>query len=187
MHVTELSLPGLLHIEPVFFGDSRGYFLQTWQAREYRDAGLPGSFVQDNLSLSQKGALRGLHYQKPNTQGKLVFVLKGEVWDVAVDLRVGSPTFGRWEAITLKGHTHNQLFVPPGFAHGFCVLSEEALFTYKCTDFYAPHNEHGIIWSDPDLDIPWPVKDPILSPKDGKYPRLREIPQDLLFHWEATQ
>ena len=185
MRVTELSLPGLLLIEPVFFGDQRGYFLQTWQAREYLEAGIPDSFVQDNLSLSQKGTLRGLHYQKPNTQGKLVFVLKGEVWDVAVDLRVGSPTFGKWEAVFLKGETHNQLYVPPGFAHGFCVLSDEALFTYKCTDFYAPRNEHGILWNDPDLDIPWPVKDPILSSKDAQYPRLKEIRESLLFRWEA--
>jgi dTDP-4-dehydrorhamnose 3,5-epimerase len=185
MRVTELSLPGLLHIEPVFFGDSRGYFLQTWQAEKYRAAGLSGSFVQDNLSLSKQGTLRGLHYQKPNTQGKLVFVLKGEVWDVAVDLRLGSPTFGKWEAVTLKGQTHNQLYVPPGLAHGFCVLSEEALFTYKCTDFYAPECEHGIIWNDPDLNIPWPVKNPILSSKDGKYPRFREIPESHLFHWET--
>ena len=184
MRVTKLSLPGLLHIEPTFFGDQRGYFLQTWQAREYGESGLPESFVQDNLSLSQKGTLRGLHYQKPNTQGKLVFVLKGEVWDIAVDLRLGSPTFGKWEAVTLKGEAHNQLYVPPGFAHGFCVISEEALFTYKCTDFYAPQNEHGIIWNDPDLGIPWPVKDPILSPKDAKYPRFGQIPEQDLFRWE---
>ncbi len=186
MRVTELALPGLYLIEPRVFGDNRGFFLQTWQSREYLQYGFPGEFLQDNLSFSQQGTLRGLHYQKPNTQGKLVFVLKGEVWDIAVDLRLGSPTFGKWEAIILKGATHNQLYVPPGFAHGFCVLSEEALFYYKCTDFYAPQNEHGIIWNDPDLDIPWPIKDPILSQKDGKYLKLQEIPEEFLFRWETN-
>lgn len=179
------GLHGLIEFMPTHFGDTRGFFLQTWHSREYAEAGVPGIFVQDNLSLSQRGTLRGLHYQKPRTQGKLVFVLSGEVWDVAVDLRKGSPTFGKWEAFTLSEEIHNQLYIPPGFAHGFCVLSEEALFTYKCTDFYAPECEHGIIWNDPDLGIPWPVKDPILSPKDGKYPRLRDIPEESLFKWEG--
>lgn len=187
MRVTELSLPGLLLIEPIVHGDHRGYFLQAWQQREYLEAGLPGTFVQDNLSLSRKGTLRGLHYQKPNTQGKLVHVILGEVWDVAVDLRLDSPAFGKWEGVTLNGETHNQLYVPPGFAHGFCVTSEEALFTYKCTDFYAPEHEHGLAWNDPDLRIHWPVKDPILSPRDTKYPRLAEIPAEFLFPWREER
>ena len=183
MRVTELSLPGLYLIEPRVFGDTRGFFLQTWQSREYLHSGLPGEFLQDNLSFSQQGTLRGLHYQKPNTQGKLVFALKGEVWDVAVDLRLGSPTFGRWEGVVLSAESHNQLYVPPGFAHGFCVTSGEALFYYKCTDLYAPENEHGIAWNDPDLDIPWPVRNPLLSSKDSSNQRLRDIPEELLFRW----
>lgn len=183
MRVRELSLPGFFMIEPDIFADCRGYFLQTWHLKEYRDAGLPDSFVQDNLSLSAKGTLRGLHYQKPFTQGKLVFVLRGEVWDVAVDLRVGSPTFGRWEGVTLSEDGHKQLYVPPGFAHGFCVTSEQALFCYKCTDFYSSESENGVAWDDPGLAIPWPESNPVISDKDQGYPNLEDIPKDCLFPW----
>lgn len=185
MQVKQMALPGLFLIEPEIFDDERGYFLQAWHSREYRDAGLPDSFVQDNLSFSSRGTIRGLHYQKPFTQGKLVFVLSGEVWDIAVDLRAGSPTFGKWEGVMLRGKGHNQLYVSPGFAHGFCVTSEEALLYYKCTDFYSPGNEHGIAWNDPGLGIPWPVEEPIVSPKDGEYSNLDDVPEDLLFSWET--
>lgn len=181
MLVKGLSLPGLFLIEPKIFRDDRGYFLQSWHSREYRDSGLPDVFVQDNLSRSSKGTIRGLHYQKPFTQGKLVYVLEGEVWDVAVDLRVGSPTFAKWKGVTLSGEKHNQLYVPPGFAHGFCVTSREALFCYKCTDFYSPENEHGIAWDDPGLAIEWPVNRPVISAKDAEYPNLADVPEGSLF------
>ncbi len=181
MRLTELSLPGLTLVEPKVFRDSRGYFLQAWHSKEYRDAGFPDHFAQDNLSLSSKGTIRGLHYQKPFTQGKLVFVLMGVVWDVAVDLRVGSPTFGRWEGVTLSENGHEQLYVPPGFAHGFCVTSKEALVFYKCTDIYSPESEHGVAWDDPGLSIPWPAEEPLISEKDNTYPFLQDIPADKLF------
>jgi dTDP-4-dehydrorhamnose 3,5-epimerase len=162
-------------IVPRVFSDPRGVFLETFQAKRYRDSGIGCEFVQDNLSYSIKATLRGLHYQRPHTQDKLVYVIKGEVFDVVVDIRRSSPTFGQWEGVCLSAENCRQLYVPAGFAHGFCVLSEEAVFSYKCSDYYAPAAEHGIVWNDPDIGIQWPLENPLLSEKDGRYPRLREI------------
>ena len=180
MRITEFELKGLLLLQPEVFRDERGFFMETWNARKYGQLGLPATFVQDNLSRSSRGTLRGLHYQKPHSQGKLVSLLKGKVWDVSVDLRLDSPTFGKWAGITLDSDSGSQLYIPPGFAHGFCTLSEEALFFYKCTDFYSPDEERGIAWNDPQLNINWPVSDPLLSSKDRGYPNLGEVlPEDL--------
>lgn len=180
MNRIETPLSGLVLIEPRVFGDARGYFYESWNKKRYRDIGLRDDFVQDNVSLSAHGILRGLHFQNPNPQGKLVFVLKGTVFDVAVDIRLGSPTFGESFCVELSEDNHRQLFMPPGFAHGFCVLSDSAIFMYKCTDFYNPHAEFSLAWNDPDLAIPWPIKDPTLSDKDGKAFPLKELPQENL-------
>lgn len=186
MKLTETNLPGVIIIEPDVFGDERGFFMETWHQLKYKEAGLPARFVQDNLSYSGKGVLRGLHFQCPNTQGKLVFVLRGEVFDVAVDIRSGSPTFGRWTGIMLSGDNKLQLYIPKGFAHGFWVTSETALFAYKCTDIYNPRAEGGIIWNDPDIGIAWPFKEPVLSEKDKMYPLLREIPPERLPEYRSV-
>lgn len=180
MKVLETKLSGLLIIEPRLFGDARGYFMETWNQYAYAQVGLTTNFVQDNISFSVQGVLRGLHFQNPNAQGKLVYVLQGEVFDVAVDIRAGSPTFGQWTGIILSAENHRQLYIPAGFAHGFCVTSERALFAYKCTDFYNPGAEGGIIWNDPELAIDWPVTKPILSEKDKNYPILKDIPIERL-------
>lgn len=174
MNVTQTDLPDVLLIEPDVFGDPRGFFMETFQAERYAEAGIPGPFVQDNLSFSGRGVLRGLHYQDPNPQGKLIYVLQGEVFDVAVDIRPESPTFGRWTAATLTAENKRQFWVPPGFAHGFCVTSEAALFAYKCTDYYNPQAEHAIRWDDPDIAITWPIQAPTLSQKDAVAPLLKE-------------
>ncbi|RKG55891.1 dTDP-4-dehydrorhamnose 3,5-epimerase [Corallococcus sp. AB011P] len=176
MKVTPLEIPDVLLIEPKVFGDDRGFFLESFHAKRYADVGVVGPFVQDNLSRSVKGTLRGLHFQEPNAQGKLVQCLAGAVWDVAVDIRKGSPTFGRWVAAELTGENKHQLWVPPGFAHGFCVVSDSADFFYKCTALYSPESERSVVWDDPDLAIPWPVKEPLLSPKDQRAPRLKDAP-----------
>ena len=176
MKISETELPGVLLLEPKRFGDDRGFFMELFHEKRYAEAGIPGPFVQDNFSRSAKGILRGLHFQQPHAQGKLVQVFAGAVYDVAVDIRRGSPTFGRWVGVELSADNRRQLWVPPGFAHGFCVLSESADFHYKCTDFYSPASEHGIAWNDPDLGIPWPVKSPLLSPKDSVAPRLKDAP-----------
>ena len=176
----ETKIPGVIIIEPVVFNDSRGYFLETYHYNKYTENGLKVSFVQDNHSHSVKGTLRGLHYQLNHAQGKLLYTVKGEIFDVAVDIRKSSPTFGKWVGAVLSGENKRQLYVPPGFAHGFCVLSEEADVTYKCTDFYAPDDEYGIIWNDPDIGIDWPVKDPVLSDKDCNFNILTNIPDNLL-------
>jgi len=175
MNVAPGKLKDVVVIEPKVFGDARGFFLETWSAKRYVDAGVPDAFVQDNISFSARGILRGLHFQKPNPQGKLVSVLAGEVYDVVVDLRGDSPTCGQWEPFSLTGDSKRQVYVPPGFAHGFQVVSETALFHYKCTDYYAPANEHTLRWDDPDLAIPWPVPNPIVSDKDRKGVRLRDL------------
>jgi len=177
------KLPGVLVLEPDVFSDERGFFLETWNSARYEDAGVPGPFVQDNVSFSKKGILRGLHFQHPQSQGKLVQVLSGEVVDVAVDIRVGSVTFGQWVSEVLSDANHRQMYIPPGFAHGYCVTSETALFSYKCTAFYNPAAEGGIIWNDPDLNIAWPIKEPVLSPRDASYPRLSDLPPDKLPHF----
>ncbi len=180
MKVIETSLPGMLIIDPDVFGDSRGFFMETYNEARYRDAGLPRRFVQDNLSSSARGVLRGLHYQNPDAQGKLLYVLSGEVFDVAVDIRVGSPTFGEWVGVTLSGENHRQLWVPEGFAHGFQVTSENALIAYKCTAPYNREAEGAVLWNDPEIGIEWPIEKPTLSEKDRNAPRLREVPEDVL-------
>ena len=180
MKVQETQLAGVIIIEPTVYGDSRGYFLETWNQARYVEAGLPSAFVQDNLSYSRRGVLRGLHYQSPNAQGKLVYVLKGEVYDVAVDIRLGSPTFGHWTGETLSEENKRQLYVPPGYAHGFCVTSDDALFVYKCTAAYDAAAEGAIRWDDPDVDIDWPLTECALSDKDRGAPLLRDIDQSKL-------
>ncbi len=175
MKVTPMSLPEVLLVEPQRFGDARGYFLETWRQERYQTAGIALPFVQDNLSRSAQGILRGLHLQHPNAQGKLVYVLEGEVFDVAVDVRVGSPSFGKWTGASLSAADHRQLWIPPGFAHGFCVTSETALFAYKCTAAYSAADEVGVLWNDPALGIDWPVAAPRLSAKDAVLPRLADI------------
>jgi dTDP-4-dehydrorhamnose 3,5-epimerase len=180
MNIKETKLPGVLILEPDVFSDDRGFFLETWNRGRYEDAGIQGTFVQDNISFSKKGVLRGLHFQYPQSQGKLIQVLSGGVVDVAVDIRKGSPTFGQWVGEELSDANHRQMYIPPGFAHGFCVISDTAVFSYKCTDYYNPATENGIIWNDPDLNIDWPIKEPILSPKDKEYSRLKDIPPDKL-------
>ncbi len=176
MKATPLELPGLLLLEPKVFGDDRGFFMELYHAARYAELGIPGPFVQDNYSRSARGTLRGLHFQQPQAQGKLVQVLAGTVYDVAVDVRRGSPTFGKWAVVELSAENRRQLWIPPGFAHGFCVLSDSADFHYKCTTLYAPEAERCIAWDDPDLAIPWPVREPLLSGKDAKAPRLKDAP-----------
>ena len=186
MNVIETDLPGVLIVEPQVFGDERGFFMESWNGRRYEDAGLPGRFVQDNLSYSAHGVLRGLHFQNPQPQGKLVSVLRGEVFDVAVDIRVGSPTFGEWTGTTLSAGNKRQFYVPPDFAHGFVVTSEVALFFYKCTDYYAPSSEGIVLWNDPEIGIEWPVESPTLSERDRAAPPLREIPEGSLPRYPAN-
>ena len=176
MTVAETAIPGVLLIEPRRFGDARGYFAETFHAERYREAGVNVSFVQDNVSRSGRGTLRGLHYQRPpHAQGKLVQVLDGSVYDVVVDLRRGSPAFGEWFGVELSAETGRQLYVPPGLAHGFCVTSDSALFAYKCSAFYAPDCEGAVRWDDPDLGIEWPVETPRLSEKDLAAPTWAEV------------
>jgi len=177
MKFVETSLPGVIRIEPRIFSDERGFFMETWQAQRFRDAGIDVEFVQDNLSHSSKGTLRGLHYQIQQSQGKLVRVVSGEVFDVAVDLRKSSPNFGRWVGEILSAKDKHQLWVPPGFGHGFLVLSDTADFEYKCTDYYAPEFERAIRWDDPDIGIDWPLpsgRQPVLSAKDAAAPFLKD-------------
>jgi dTDP-4-dehydrorhamnose 3,5-epimerase len=165
-------IEGLFLIQPKVFGDARGCFLETWSERAFAQAGIELAFVQDNQSKSSKGVLRGLHYQRKHPQGKLVRTILGQVFDVAVDLRLGSPSFGKWSGVILSGEEQNQFLVPPGFAHGFLVLSDEAIFAYKCTDFYHPEDEDGISWDDPTIGIDWPLNgtNPLLSSKDSLLP-----------------
>lgn len=181
MRVSETLLPGVLLIEPDVFGDARGFFLETWNHERYLATRFPKvTFVQDNFSHSRQGALHGLHFQRQHPQGKLVHVLRGAIFDVVVDVHASSGTFGKWYGVELNAQNHRQIWIPPGFAHGFCVLSEEADCCYKCTDFYHPEDEGGIIWNDPDIGIAWPVSDPVLSEKDHHHPQLAELlPQDL--------
>jgi dTDP-4-dehydrorhamnose 3,5-epimerase len=183
MIIATTPLAGVLLIEPEVFGDARGFFQETWNQRRYAEAGLDRNFVQDNLSYSRQGILRGLHFQNPSPQGKLVQVLQGEVYDVAVDIRVGSPTFGQWYGVFLSAENHRQLFVPEGFAHGFCVTSEMALFSYKCTDFYNPSAEFSILWNDPDIGIEWPIENPQLSGKDQNGKALKDLSPEILPIW----
>lgn len=181
MKVHPCDIPGLLIIEPKVFSDARGFFIETWHRQRYREAGLDVDFVQDNLSSSRRGTIRGLHFQQPRAQGKLVWVIEGEVFDVAVDLRRSSPTFGRWHGLNLSSQNRLQFYIPPGFAHGFAVLSETAIFAYKCTEFYSPADELTLQWDDPDVGIAWPFRDPVLSEKDRRGLRLKELPPERLF------
>jgi len=185
MNVLPTDLEGVYILEPTVFGDHRGFFMETHNQKRYRDNNIDRTFVQDNLSYSSRNTLRGLHYQLPQSQAKLVQVITGEIYDVAVDIRKGSPTFGKWVGVHLSDENHRQIFVSEGFAHGFCVLSETAHVLYKCTDFYSPKDEKGVLWSDPDLSIDWPVTEPVLSEKDEEYPCLSEILPEHLFKFES--
>jgi dTDP-4-dehydrorhamnose 3,5-epimerase len=185
MRVEATELDGVLVLYPVVHGDARGFFQETWVEERYRAHGIGPHFVQDNLSRSVRGTIRGLHLQHPDDQGKLVFVPYGEALDVAVDVRVGSPTFGRHTARVLSGENHRQLWIPPGFAHGFAVRSETVVFAYKCTGPYSPTSEIGIAWDDPELLIPWDVAEPLVSGKDRAQPRLSEIDPRRLPRWAS--
>jgi dTDP-4-dehydrorhamnose 3,5-epimerase len=185
MEVLGTALPEVKLVVPKVHGDARGFFVETWAASRYAAAGIGPHFVQDNLSRSARGTLRGLHLQHPRAQGKLVSVVEGSVIDVAVDVRVGSPRFGQHVAVPLSADDHRQLWVPPGFAHGFVVTSEHAIFAYKCTEPYAPECELGVLWSDPDLAIAWSIETPTLSARDRAMPRLRDIAIDRLPRFES--
>ncbi|MCH8031794.1 MAG: dTDP-4-dehydrorhamnose 3,5-epimerase [Bacteroidetes bacterium] len=178
MNAIETPLEGVLLFEPTVYVDERGFFLERFHASRYREYGIDLPFVQDNHSRSVKGTLRGLHFQKRSPQGKLVEVVQGRVFDVVVDVRPGSTTFGQWHGVELSDENHYQLWVPPGFAHGFCALSENADLLYKCTAYYDSEDEGGIAWNDPDLDITWPVDDPLLSTKDNQLPFLSTLEEE---------
>lgn len=185
IQVSRTALADVLIIDPVAFGDARGYFLEVWNQEHYSGFGMPHKFVQDNVSRSEQGVLRGLHLQHPFGQGKLVHVLDGEVFDVAVDVRLGSPTFGRWVGERLSGANHRQLYIPPGFAHGFCVVSAYALVAYKTTERYHPEAELGIAWNDPMIGVEWPDAAPVLSAKDAAAPWLGDVPSGRLPQFEV--
>ena len=187
MEIVPQELPEVLLIKPQVFGDERGYFKETFHAERYAQAGMRLPFVQDNLSRSRYGTLRGLHLQQPHAQGKLVSVVDGEVFDVAVDVRVGSPTVGKWTGVILSDKNHHQLYVPPGFAHGFCVTSESALFAYKCTDLYHPETEVGVAFDDPAIGIAWPVAEPLVGAKDRANKRLADIDPTRLPRYEGSR
>jgi dTDP-4-dehydrorhamnose 3,5-epimerase len=172
MQILTTALPGVLIIEPRVFRDERGFFLETYHAARYAEAGLALPFVQDNHSRSRKGTLRGLHFQRTKPQGKLVRAVEGAIYDVAADVTPGSPTYGQWVGVTLSADDFRQIYVPPGYAHGFCVISDVAQVEYKCTDFYDPTDEGGVMWNDPVLGIPWPIDEPVLSDRDTRYPPL---------------
>jgi len=178
--VIETALPGCVVIEPAVFADARGFFLETWNAERFAALGLPSSFKQSNISSSSKGVLRGLHYQWSRPQGKLVSVLEGEVYDVAVDIRRGSPTFGKWEAVVLSAGNRRQFWIPEGFAHGFAVLSERAVFSYLCTEVYLKDFDTGVRWNDADIGVDWPISGPTLSAKDENALFLKDIAEDRL-------
>ena len=184
MRFTPTSLPEVVLIEPDVFKDARGFFLETWHQRKYAEGGIQGPFVQDNHSHSGRGTLRGLHAQLRRPQGKLVRAVEGEMFDVAVDIRRGSKRFGRWVGVCLSGENFRQLWIPPGFAHGFCVLSERVHVEYKCTDFYDREDEVTVAWNDPEIGIEWPISQPVLSARDAAAPVLRAL-QDRLPAWKA--
>ena len=179
MEVIDLKIPEVKLIKPKIFPDDRGFFQQTYHEKQYREAGIDAQFVQDNWSRSTKGVLRGLHYQLKHAQDKLIHVICGEIFDVAVDIRKGSPTFGKWVGAVLSGTNHHQMFIPEGFAHGFCVLSDEVDVVYKCSDFYTPGDEYGILWNDPAIGIHWPETDFLVSEKDRQSPLLKNIPENI--------
>jgi dTDP-4-dehydrorhamnose 3,5-epimerase len=175
IEVTKTPLSGVVIVKNRVFGDERGFFMETFHQERFESVGLPSKFVQDNHSRSSKGVLRGLHYQYPQWQGKLVRVLSGAIFDVAVDIRPDSRTFGQWFGLELNDENHLQLYIPPGFAHGFATLSDIADVSYKCTSLYKPEDEVGIAWDDPDIGVDWPLSDPIVSDKDSKAPSLSEL------------
>lgn len=186
--VINTKLEGVYIIEPKVFGDERGYFMESYNKKEFNRLGLDMNFIQDNESKSTKGVLRGLHFQTKNTQGKLVRVTSGEVFDVAVDLRVGSPTFGKWEGVILSDINKKQFYIPEGFAHGFLVLSEEAVFNYKCTNYYSPEYDSGVLWNDEEIGIEWPLNEiekVILSEKDKNQKKLTDI--EVPFKYEGNE
>lgn len=185
MRIQKTALPGCVIIDPAVFGDARGFFFETWNAERFGDHGLPTKFVQSNVSSSSKGVLRGLHFQWPRPQGKLVSVLQGEVFDVAVDIRRGSPTFGQWEGVVLSEANKRQFWIPEGFAHGFAVLSDMAVFSYLCTDVYVKEADAGVRWNDPAIGIDWPIDAPLLSDKDNQAPLLADIAKERLPVFEA--
>lgn len=180
MQRIETSLPDVYELRPKVLRDSRGFFMETYHRAKFVELGITDSFVQDNHSASSKGTLRGLHYQLHHPQAKLCRVIEGDAFDVALDIRLGSPTFGQWAGVVLSTRDQNQLYIPAGFAHGFLALTERVQFLYKCSDFYAPADERGILWNDPGLNISWGIADPLISEKDSKYPRLSSVlPEDL--------
>jgi dTDP-4-dehydrorhamnose 3,5-epimerase len=176
----ETSLPGVCELQPAIFNDTRGFFLETYHQKKFADLGITDVFVQDNHSRSSKGTLRGLHYQLRHAQAKLCRVVQGEAMDVAVDIRLGSPTFGKWTSVLLSADKQNQIYIPAGFAHGFAALTETVQLIYKCSDFYDPGDEHGVIWSDPGLAISWGISNPLISEKDARYPTLAATPREFL-------
>jgi len=176
----ELSIPGVWELRPRIFSDPRGFFLETYHQKEFADLGIADSFVQDNHSSSVKSTIRGLHYQLQHAQAKLCRVVEGEVLDVAVDIRVGSPYFGKWVSVVLSAKEQNQIYIPRGFAHGYLALSEKVQFLYKCSDFYEPRDERGILWNDPQIGVTWNIADPIVSEKDSRFTTLSQTPKDLL-------
>lgn len=180
MQRIETSLPGVFELRPIFHRDARGFFLETYHKANLADLGIADSFVQDNHSRSAKGTLRGLHYQLHHPQAKLCRLVEGEALDVAVDIRVGSPHFGKWTSVVLSAKEQNQIYVPAGFAHGFLALTDTVQFLYKCSDFYVPGDEHGIAWNDPDLRIIWGITAPVISLKDANYATLAQVPAELL-------
>lgn len=183
MKAVATSLPGALIIEPRVFGDSRGFFYESYHEAKFQQLGIEARFVQTNVSRSSRGVLRGLHYQWPQPQGKLVSVLEGEVYDVAVDIRRGSPTFGQWTGVMLTADNHRHFWIPEGYAHGFCVLSESAVFTYQCTALYEQTADRAIRWNDAAIGVDWPLSEPLLSDKDAKAPLLADIAPDQLPAW----
>ncbi len=180
MKITETGLAGVKIIEPDKFEDSRGFFMEIWQNNRYTQAGITSAFVQDNIAFSTNGVLRGLHFQNPDAQAKMVYALSGEVFDVIVDIRYGSPTFGQWTSVTLDYRSGRQIYIPEGFAHGYCVISDSAIVAYKCSNYYNPKAEGSILWSDPDIGIDWPIPAPLISEKDTLSPRLKDISPERL-------
>lgn len=181
MIIKKTFIEGVLLIEPKVFGDTRGFFLEMWHHERYKEAGLVDSFKQDNISRSSKGTLRGMHFQNPRPQGKLVSVIQGAIFDVVVDMRKSSSTFGKWFGVELNDTNHMQLYIPLGCAHGFLTVEDDTLFHYKCTEMYSPGTERCLFWNDPDVNIQWPFQPKVLSEKDLKAPLLRDIPDEHLF------
>lgn len=184
MHRIETSLPEVYEFRPTVYEDSRGSFIETYHLQKFRALGVSETFVQDNHSASRKGTLRGLHYQLKHPQAKLCRVVVGEALDVSVDIRLGSPSFGKWTAVRLSANAHNLIYMPAGFAHGFVALTENLQFLYKCSDFYDRDDEHGILWSDPDLNIAWGIAAPIVSEKDSRFSKLADVPREFLPRYE---